>query len=194
MGMSCPNCGRETEFPVFPYINVEDEPRFKDGILSGRLFHFACRECAFETPVNYNMLYKDREKKLLVFLFPGEEDVPAELDEELQAYEDGWRMRMVRDARDLSETIEIRDHGRDDRVLSAMKILARILFAEKNPDTVLGTLYYDGEADAFAGETEGGAIYFPVRDDEYEIIATRVPPEPKKFLMVDETYGKSLLK
>lgn len=194
MGMSCPNCGRETEFPVFPYINVEDEPRFKDEILSGRLFHFACRECAFETPVNYNMLYKDREKKLLVFLFPGEEDVPAELDEELQAYEDGWRMRMVRDARDLSETIEIRDHGRDDRVLSAMKILARILFAEKNPDTVLGTLYYDGEADAFAGETEGGAIYFPVREDEYEIIATRVPPEPKKFLLVDETYGKSLLK
>lgn len=194
MGMSCPNCGRETEFPVFPYINVEDEPRFKDEILSGRLFHFACRECAFETPVNYNMLYKDREKKLLVFLFPGEEDVPAELDEELGAYEDGWRMRMVRDARDLSETIEIRDHGRDDRVLSAMKILARILFAEKNPDTVLGTLYYDGEADAFAGETEGGAIYFPIREDEYEIIATRVPPEPKKFLMVDETYGKSLLK
>lgn len=194
MGMSCPNCGRETEFPVFPYINVEDEPRFKDEILSGRLFHFACRECAFETPVNYNMLYKDREKKLLVFLFPGEEDVPAELDEELGAYEDGWRMRMVRDARDLSETIEIRDHGRDDRVLSAMKILARILFAEKNPDTVLGTLYYDGEADAFAGETEGGAIYFPVREDEYEIIATRVPPEPKKFLLVDETYGKSLLK
>lgn len=194
MGMSCPNCGRETEFPVFPYINVEDEPRFKDEILSGRLFHFACRECAFETPVNYNMLYKDREKKLIVFLFPGEEDVPAELDEELGAYEDGWRMRMVRDARDLSEIIEIRDHGRDDRVLSAMKILARILFAEKNPDTVLGTLYYDGEADAFAGETEGGAIYFPVRDDEYEIIATRVPPEPKKFLMVDETYGKSLLK
>lgn len=194
MGMSCPNCGRETEFPVFPYINVEDEPRFKDEILSGRLFHFACRECAFETPVNYNMLYKDREKKLLVFLFPGEEDVPAELDEELQAYEDGWRMRVVRDARDLSETIEIRDHGRDDRVLSAMKILARILFAEKNPDTVLGTLYYDGEADAFAGETEGGAIYFPIREDEYEIIATRVPPEPKKFLMVDETYGKSLLK
>ena len=194
MGMSCPNCGRETEFPVFPYINVEDEPRFKDVILSGRLFHFACRECAFETPVNYNMLYKDREKKLLVFLFPGEEDVPAELDEELGAYEDGWRMRMVRDARDLSETIEIRDHGRDDRVLSAMKILARILFAEKNPDTVLGTLYYDGEADAFAGETEGGAIYFPVREDEYEIIATRVPPEPKKFLLVDETYGKSLLK
>lgn len=194
MGMSCPNCGRETEFPVFPYINVEDEPRFKDEILSGRLFHFACRECAFEIPVNYNMLYKDREKKLIVFLFPGEEDVPAELDEELGAYEDGWRMRMVRDARDLSETIEIRDHGRDDRVLSAMKILARILFAEKNPDTVLGTLYYDGEADAFAGETEGGAIYFPVREDEYEIIATRVPPEPKKFLMVDETYGKSLLK
>lgn len=194
MGMSCPNCGRETEFPVFPYINVEDEPRFKDEILSGRLFHFACRECAFETPVNYNMLYKDREKKLLVFLFPGEEDVPAELDEELGAYEDGWRMRMVRDARDLSETIEIRDHGRDDRVLSAMKILARILFAEKNPDTVLGTLYYDGEADAFAGETEGGAIYFPIREDEYEVIATRVPPEPKKFLMVDETYGKSLLK
>lgn len=194
MGMSCPNCGRETEFPVFPYINVEDEPRFKDEILSGRLFHFACRECAFETPVNYNMLYKDREKKLLVFLFPGEEDVPAELDEELGAYEDGWRMRMVRDARDLSETIEIRDHGRDDRVLSAMKILARILFAEKNPDTVLGTLYYDGEADAFAGETAGGAIYFPVREDEYEVIATRVPPEPKKFLMVDETYGKSLLK
>lgn len=194
MGMSCPNCGRETEFPVFPYINVEDEPRFKDEILSGRLFHFACRECAFETPVNYNMLYKDREKKLLVFLFPGEEDVPAELDEELEAYEDGWRMRMVRDARDLSETIEIRDHGRDDRVLSAMKILARILFAEKNPDTVLGTLYYDGEADAFAGETEGGAIYFPVREDEYEVIARRVPPEPKKFLMVDETYGKSLLK
>lgn len=194
MGMSCPNCGRETEFPVFPYINVEDEPRFKDEILSGRLFHFACRECAFETPVNYNMLYKDREKKLLVFLFPGEEDVPVELDEELGAYEDGWRMRMVRDARDLSETIEIRDHGRDDRVLSAMKILARILFAEKNPDTVLGTLYYDGEADAFAGETEGGAIYFPIREDEYEIIATRVPPEPKKFLMVDETYGKSLLK
>lgn len=194
MGMSCPNCGRETEFPVFPYINVEDEPRFKDEILSGRLFHFACRECAFETPVNYNMLYKDREKKLLVFLFPGEEDVPAELDEELGAYEDGWRMRMVRDARDLSETIEIRDHGRDDRVLSAMKILARILFAEKNPDTPLGTLYYDGEADAFAGETEGGAIFFPVRDDEYEIIATRVPPEPKKFLMVDEAYGKSLLK
>lgn len=194
MGMSCPNCGRETEFPVFPYINVEDEPRFKDEILSGRLFHFACRECAFETPVNYNMLYKDREKKLLVFLFPGEEDVPVELDEELGAYEDGWRMRMVRDARDLSETIEIRDHGRDDRVLSAMKILARILFAEKNPDTVLGTLYYDGEADAFAGETEGGAIYFPIREDEYEVIATRVPPEPKKFLMVDETYGKSLLK
>ncbi len=194
MGMSCPNCGRETEFPVFPYINVEDEPRFKDEILSGRLFHFACRECAFETPVNYNMIYKDREKKLLVFLFPGEEDVPAELDEELGAYEDGWRMRMVRDARDLSETIEIRDHGRDDRVLSAMKILARILFAEKNPDTVLGTLYYDGEADAFAGETEGGAIYFPVREDEYEIIATRVPPEPKKFLLVDEAYGKSLLK
>lgn len=194
MGMSCPNCGRETEFPVFPYINVEDEPRFKDEILSGRLFHFACRECAFETPVNYNMLYKDREKKLLVFLFPGEEDVPAELDEGLRAYEDGWRMRVVRDARDLSETIEIRDHGRDDRVLSAMKILARSLFAEKNPDTVLGTLYYDGEADAFAGETEGGAIYFPIRDDEYEVIAKKVPPEPKKFLMVDETYGKNLLK
>ena len=144
--------------------------------------------------MNYNLLYKDREKKLLVFLFPGEEDVPAELDEGLLAYEDGWRMRMVRDARDLSETIEIRDHGRDDRVLSAMKILARILFAEKNPDTVLGTLYYDGEADAFAGETEGGAIYFPIREDEYEIIERRVPPEPKKFLMVDETYGKSLLK
>ncbi len=194
MGMSCPNCGRETEFPVFPYINIEDEPRFKDEILSGRLFHFACRECAFETPVNYNMLYKDREKKLLILLYPGEEDVPRELDESLLVYEDGWHMRMVRDARELAETVEIFDHERDDRVLSAMKILARKLFAEKNPDTALGTLYYDGEADAFAGETAGGAIYFPVRDDEYEVIAKSVPPETKTFLRVDEAYGKSLLK
>ena len=75
-----------------------------------------------------------------------------------------------------------------------MKILARKLFAEKNSDTALGTLYYDGEADAFAGETAGGAIYFPVRDDEYEVIAKSVPPETKTFLRVDEAYGKSLLK
>lgn len=192
MGMSCPNCGRETEFPIFPYISIEDEPRFKDEILSGRLFHFACKECAFETPINYAMLYKDRAKKLLVFLFPGEEDVPKDLDASLNDFEDGWRMRLVRDARDLAETIEIIDHNRDDRTLSVMKIKARTMFREKNPDTTLGTLYYDGEADALQGETEGGAIYFPIKEDEYQKIAEMLAPETKHFLRVDERYAMAI--
>ena len=130
----CLNCGRETNFPIFHNLNITAEPRFKEEILSHRLFHFGC-SCGFETEVVYPMLYHDMERKFMIFMIPDEDErVPEQMRASLMPLaEQGYVFRLVRNVNELCEKILIGDADLDDTAVELLKFVGEVPFKEDHP-------------------------------------------------------------
>ena len=196
----CPNCGRETEFPIVHNVNVTMEPRFKDEILSRRLFHFGC-SCDFEMEVTYPMLYHDMEKKMMLFFLPNEEDrVPEGVEAALAPLaEEGYIFRIVRSTDALCEKIRLRDAGLDDRVMELLKFVNQAPFKEVHQEKVLYRVTYEldeEEKPHLVFHCEKDDLAVPFEKEQYDIVKKEwenMPEEDGFFKEIDEIWARKVL-
>lgn len=120
----CPKCGSEGTALVFDSVNVSVDPTLKELVLEGRLTEFRCHACDAVSGLEYNLLYHDMDRMLLLWLTFDSDRTPdpvaLHLGSSLGAQ---YRRRIVRSRRHLAEKILAFDEELDDRVVEILKVM-----------------------------------------------------------------------
>ena len=126
--VTCPQCGKDSEFIVWNSLNGDIDPDAKQQLLGGTLFVFECPHCGHSTNLVYPILYHDMKNQTMVY-FTGKESV----ERAKMAFNDtvnkigfslsNHRMRIVTDQNALREKAIIFENELDDRVIEIIKLL-----------------------------------------------------------------------
>lgn len=64
--ITCPNCGTTDSVTIYSSVNVTQHPELKEAVLTGELFIFTCPNCGAQTRLDYDVLYHDMEKQIMI--------------------------------------------------------------------------------------------------------------------------------
>lgn len=150
----CPGCGEEIMMDIHEFVDVSEEPSYKEKVMNGSFFLAKCPKCGDETLAEYPMMYMDPAKKLTVYMVPGHDasllDQLNSLELPESAVDSEAVFRLVRDGGELLEKILIFDGGRDDRVIELYKALVYENIKDEWPKMRReDLLYYLDESDEF---------------------------------------------
>lgn len=150
--ITCPACGRDSEFTVWHSINTVIDPDMKDAFRDGTAFIFRCPDCGNETPVFYPCLYHQMEDNIMIYLVDegsaesacNSFDIP-EAGGILTAddFKQEYLLRVVTSVNALMEKIRIFDSGRDDRAVEIYKELLLENLKETRPDFDVARIIFD---------------------------------------------------
>lgn len=177
----CQTCGEEINVPMNEFVDISEDPGYKESILNGTFFMVKCPNCGDETLVEYPMMYMDPEKKLNIYMAPGHGD---DLVDQLNSLEipdsdvdEDAVFRVVEYSSQLLEKIMIFDNGRDDRVMELYKVIVTESIRQDWPDVTAEDL-----------------IYFTDKGEEYLIIwdAGMSPEGEKLTVLLDDALYKRL--
>ena len=132
---NCNHCGKSTEVEIRLSINVALDPELKPRVKDGSLFVWECPYCGHRNLALYQTLYHDPDAKLMVWLLPGNAEPPQQVAQAVKEL-DGYTLRLVREAGDLVEKVNLHDAGLDDTVLEMCKWVTRRELADKNPEAM----------------------------------------------------------
>ena len=156
MKITCPKCGKESDFTIWQSVNTSLDPDMKEKILSRELFKFVCPHCGAEIEIDYPFLYHQMKDKIMIYYVQDEEgyndavkvfsgEAPEGKQDTEKLVMGDYLRRIVTSQNDLIEKIRIFDDGRDDRLIEIMKAYFVEPVAKENPDMGMFTLYYDGD-------------------------------------------------
>lgn len=136
----CSNCGNEEKIKIWQSVNVTIDKEEKERILNNTFFKHKCSKCGEEAYIEYEMLYHDMDKKMMVYLIHDENEEYKEwvgkfLDSEMAGtiIHGDYILRLVNNQNELKEKIMIRDLNLDDRIIEIMKLCYRYEIEESNP-------------------------------------------------------------
>ena len=194
---SCSNCRKETEIEIRQSINVALDPQLKARVKDGSLFVWVCPYCGHRNLARYQTLYHDPEARMMVWLLPGDQLPPSAVEEAVAGLE-GYTLRLVREAGDLIEKVNIQDAGLDDCVMEMCKWVTRRELADKNPalaDAALRFLRMEGADNdllfAFPsnGQMQVVNVGFNVYEDARGILGRNPSIRPESgFATVDAAW------
>ena len=184
INIRCPHCDAKLTPVIQTCININLEPDVKPDIISGKLLRHTCPHCNKEY-YQHSFTYHDPDKKLLFIM----NDIPEERMK-LISYRgpeihpfmifrwQHYTIRLVRNASELAEKIEIFDNSRDDRVIEVLKREAKNTFkktkgADLPEDTDIQFIYMH------LGKTGERLVNF-------------INGEPKLIYEINETLYKPL--
>jgi len=149
--IKCPGCGQEIVVNLQEFVDVCEEPEYKEKIMTGEFFMVKCPKCGAQTLAEHSVMYMDPSKKLTIYMAPGhDEDLLDQLNSlELPESEIDKEavLRVVDDGSQLLEKILIYDGGRDDRVIELYKALIYENIREEWPRTRREDILYFIEKD-----------------------------------------------
>jgi len=67
--MECPQCGKHFSVVLWGVVEVPGEPDLKKEVLSGKINQIICPECGFEAPTDNPLVYVDRDKHLVFYVY-----------------------------------------------------------------------------------------------------------------------------
>ena len=70
--ITCPECGKESQFLVWESINTVIDPDMKTKVRSGEAFRWHCPSCDAESDVEYACLYHQMEDHVMIYFVPGD--------------------------------------------------------------------------------------------------------------------------
>jgi hypothetical protein len=198
--VACPSCGKPSTLRVHRRVDVTAEPELEAQLLDGRLFLFTCAACGHHARVvEPELLYQDAGRDLAIQL-----DALGTFDAEAasRGVERPKTTRVVRDSNALVEKVKIAHAGLDDRVVEAMKVLAkasmpdgdgkRLLFEAAEGEAEAARIRFtllapDGRA---AGVGLARAAYEKLRVD---LLTGGRLVDPGPWAVVDEAFARFLL-
>ena len=74
--LQCPNCGTQYEASVRTVIDVGQEPRLREALLSGTLNQTVCSNCGQGGVLEVPLVYHDPEAEFLAVYFPTQLQIP----------------------------------------------------------------------------------------------------------------------
>lgn len=129
--VDCPRCGRRGNAATHDAVNATFEPRLKERLMSGELLRWQCPACGQICSNVRPILYVDVARRFAIhwvapeyacmvqehrLMTPSGADGP-----DWREGARGYQWRLVREAEDLVEKINIFDAGLDDRAIEWLK-------------------------------------------------------------------------
>ena len=199
MNVTCSRCGEGQNVPSFPSINTAQNPDLKARVRDGSLFVWECPRCGARNLLRFETLYHDPAERLMVWLLPGEAQLPQAVADAVKDL-DGYTLRLVREAGDLVEKVNIHACGLDDTVVEMCKYVTRMEMADqqKRPEILDAPLKFfrmDGPDHDLVfsfpldGEMKVVNVGFNVYEDARGILGRNpsVRPDPG-FAVVDAAW------
>lgn len=128
----CPHCGKEMMFKIKREIEIPDDMVYKSKIMKNKLFDMHCKDCDIHLNSSYDCSYNDMDQHYMIWVRPNlNETVIKEMvsynetiqtDDALRLARNDYRMRVVRNDKELKEKILIFDDNLDDRIIEIMKL------------------------------------------------------------------------
>ena len=143
MNVTCSRCCESHDVPSCPSINTAQNPDLKARVRDGSLFVWECPHCGARNLLRFETLYHDPAERLMVWLLPGEALPPRAVSEAVKDLE-GYTLRLVREAGDLVEKVNIHASGLDDVVVEMCKYVTRMEMADqqKRPEILDASLKF----------------------------------------------------
>jgi hypothetical protein len=205
INVKCKLCGAEQQFPISSTVNVTQNPELKPKLLKGELTRFVCEKCGWSGELVHPLLYHDRAKKFMIWLWPeaGEPDSSTLPMEKLM---NEYQFRVVTSRNDLIEKILIFEHNMDDRIVELVKLRLWAQSAEQGRPYTGVILFSKTGRDAQGeeqmqfrhlkeSEAESLTVPFDFYHRTRESLSGKLPaPEDErgKWLRVDKEYAKAL--
>ena len=140
--VTCPACGAQAPFDMYPMIDTHAAPEMKQAVRDRSAFTFVCPECGEKTPIDYGFLYQDPEAQLIVHYVPdeGQREKILEMlndpeNEKVQTIKNaGYVLRLVPTQEGLLEKLAIFDAGLDDRIMEVYKLSTLNTLRKEKPE------------------------------------------------------------
>lgn len=129
---SCSNCQSQTEVNIPRSINTALDPELKTRVRDGSLFIWECPYCGRRNVAVTELLYHDPQARLMLWLLPGEAQPSAQAQAAVKEL-DRYTLRIVREAGELIEKVNIADAGLEDTIVEMCKWVTKRELAAKNP-------------------------------------------------------------
>lgn len=190
----CPKCGKKSLMQAHAAVDAVREKELHDSLLSGVLFRHTCPECGEVCEVSYSMLYKDRARNIMIYLFAddGEDGMPA-------VPESGrYKCRVVYSPEELIEKICIFEDGFSDEAMEIYKAVHAVSVRRNLQGEKLRACTYirhNGKP-ALRADTAGGMGYVALVDkDAYAELSRMVPKDsvPEGFAHIDMNWGAKMI-
>jgi len=163
-------------------VNVTLDPELKQKLLDHSLTTSRCEQCGHTTNVNYNLLYHDKDAKLMILLAPGEQKASELSPLTASNAVEGIVLRRVDALNGLIEKVRIAEDGLDDRLVEVLKLVLR----DKLPEERGGELQLlydrmvddagDGQQMKFAAFTKEGTKSLVAPMQVYDRLKESVSP------------------
>ena len=199
---TCPKCEKESSFVMYDSVNVTLDPEYKAKILDGSLFAFKCPECGTVTNIDYNVLYHDMDKQIMIQVCSSSEDAvnaqsPANilgnLFSNLSSGLEKINFRTVVGVQRLVEKVRIFDADLDDYTVEMIKSLLirnvegekRVFFSSiSDGDLQFAICFEDGEIKGFTFPHEKYLAFKEISEND---------PNKNQLQFVDASYFLSMV-
>ena len=141
--ITCPKCGKESEFTVWQSINTTLDPEMTAAVRDRSAFRFKCAHCGHTANVDYPFLYHQMEDQIIIHYAASDDDVQEiyqlytndnRMDIFKDIIKDKYLRRIVRSQNQLLEKLAIFDAGMDDRIVEICKVFMMAEFMKQHPD------------------------------------------------------------
>lgn len=153
--ITCPECGTSIEVSRPAIINVQNNPEYKDKVLTGELFNEKCPSCGQGLQVVSRITYHDMEKHMMIYFRPitsQEELKTFDYEAIRSAIEDNFKapnygIRVVTTVNELMEKIKIAEFGLNDGVIEIAKFVYFDIFTKQFDGVGVINIFYDRRDD-----------------------------------------------
>ncbi len=157
--ITCPFCGKISNFTRWDSINTELNPEMKAAVRDRSAFRFICPECGSKSYVDYDFLSHQMEDRIMIQYASSDEDAEkfynlftgkTKPNKMLDTLKSGYLIRIVRSLPELLEKLAIFDAGLDDRIVKIIKLFMMLDFQTKHPDWKnISTCFFTDEGKHF---------------------------------------------
>ena len=140
--VTCPGCGQQATFDMYPMVNTQANPEMKQAVRDRSAFTFVCPNCGEKTPIDYGFLYQQPEDSLIIHYVPDEQQrdqihkmLTDPDNEKVQTIKNaGYVLRLVPTQEGLLEKLAIFDAGLDDRIMEVYKLSTLSTLRKEKPE------------------------------------------------------------
>jgi hypothetical protein len=125
--ITCSSCGHIQSFTIWDSVNVTTDPKLKDMLCSEHLTTFICQSCGNEAHIEYDCLYHDMDRSLVVWLKYNVDDGGSQIDHAAKtmsaAFQPNYTRRRVQNFHELLDKINVFSDGFSDFEIELFKLL-----------------------------------------------------------------------
>jgi hypothetical protein len=119
--VTCPKCNKEVDVEIWDSVNVTLDPEAKERILAKEFFLHKCPFCGSGISLNYQCLFHDMDKKLMIFKTNATKEELDDIETPFDDLKGEYRQRVVRTIDEFYEKVIIFENGYDDVAVELYK-------------------------------------------------------------------------